>query len=294
MTSYNREKYIGEAIESVLRSTYQNWELIIVDDASKDRTVEIARSYAEKDERIKLHVNEINLGDYANRNKAAGYAKGEYLKYLDSDDKICPWGLGVMVECMESDASIAMGFSSNILINCMLPVVLSPEESFKLYFFRGFLLGIGPSGTIIRRDVFESFNGFSGRQFVGDTELWFKIASKHSVVCMPANLVYWREHEQQQIVLERKDFHIESVRLAMIRETLVGGDCPLQKSDADAAYRNIVNIKCRGLIKSLLAGKFRESFARIRTLKLSFTDFLLSLKKNVIPVLRTPIHDFNN
>ena len=53
MTAYNREKYIAEAIESVLASTYKNFELIIVDDCSKDKTVEIARRYAKKDQRIK-------------------------------------------------------------------------------------------------------------------------------------------------------------------------------------------------------------------------------------------------
>ena len=79
MTSYNRENYIAEAIESVLASTYKNFELIIVDDRSKDRTVEIARSYESKDDRVKVYINEKNLGDYPNRNKAASYAKGFYI-----------------------------------------------------------------------------------------------------------------------------------------------------------------------------------------------------------------------
>lgn len=83
MTAYNREKYIAEAIESVLASTYTNFELIIVDDCSADRTLEIAKSYEEKDKRIKIYINEKNLGDYPNRNKAASLAKGVYLKYLE-------------------------------------------------------------------------------------------------------------------------------------------------------------------------------------------------------------------
>src|SRR5690348_3619706 len=67
MTAYNREKYISQAIESVLRSSLTNFELIIVDDVSKDRTVEIARNYAAKDNRVLVFVNEKNLGDYGNR-----------------------------------------------------------------------------------------------------------------------------------------------------------------------------------------------------------------------------------
>src|SRR5260370_37746092 len=86
MTAYNREKYIAQAIESVLASTYTNFELIIVDDRSTDYSVEIARGYERKDKRVRVHVNEKNLGDYPNRNKAASYAVGKYIRYLDSDD----------------------------------------------------------------------------------------------------------------------------------------------------------------------------------------------------------------
>lgn len=58
MTAFNREKYIAEAIESVLASTYTNFELIIVDDCSKDNTVNIAKSYEQKDQRVKVYINE--------------------------------------------------------------------------------------------------------------------------------------------------------------------------------------------------------------------------------------------
>ncbi len=85
MTSYNREKYIAEAIRSVLASTYTHFELIIVDDHSKDSTVMIARSFADIDNRVRVHVNEKNLGDYPSRKEAASYATGKYLKYVDSD-----------------------------------------------------------------------------------------------------------------------------------------------------------------------------------------------------------------
>ena len=294
MTAYNREQFISDAIESVLNSTYKNWELIISDDASDDNTVQIAQTYADKDQRIRLYVNKKNIGDYANRNKAAFYAKGEYLKYLDSDDKIYPWGLDVMIYSMEKAPTVAMGFSSNIHLECNLPVILYPEDTYKLYFFRGFLMGIGPSGTIIRRDIFSSIGGFCDKQFVGDTELWLKIASKHSVICMPGNLVYWRQHSQQQIVLEKNDFQAEYKRLLIIREMLTSIDCPLERKLSLLAYRNLLNIKCRGLIFAFISGNFKEFFLRKHTLKLNTIDFFLSLKKNVIPVLRSPIQELNN
>ncbi|MFN9110899.1 MAG: glycosyltransferase family 2 protein, partial [Bacteroidota bacterium] len=88
MTAYNRQDFIAEAIESVLAQTYQNWELIVVDDCSKDNTVAIVESYAQNDNRIRVYINEKNLGDYPNRNRAASYASGELLMYVDSDDTI--------------------------------------------------------------------------------------------------------------------------------------------------------------------------------------------------------------
>jgi len=94
MPAYNREQYVGEEIESVLSSTYRDFELIIADDCSTDSTVDIVRQYERSDDRITLIISETNLGDDPNRNCAASHAKGEYLKYVDSDDVIYPQGMG--------------------------------------------------------------------------------------------------------------------------------------------------------------------------------------------------------
>ena len=90
MPVYNREKYIGEAIESVLSQTYKNWELIIIDDGSTDTTYKIISEYANKDSRIKIFKNNINLGISPSRNKGLMFAKGKYIGILDSDDIILP------------------------------------------------------------------------------------------------------------------------------------------------------------------------------------------------------------
>ena len=112
-TSYNRADFIGEAIESVLASTFTDFEYIIVDDCSTDNTFEIAKSYAEKDTRIRVFQNEQNLGDYPNRNKAASYATGKYIKYLDSDDVMYAHCLEVMVSAMEKFPEAGLGMSSH-------------------------------------------------------------------------------------------------------------------------------------------------------------------------------------
>jgi glycosyltransferase involved in cell wall biosynthesis len=283
VTCYNREAYIGETIESVLASLYTNFELIVVDDGSVDRTVAIARAYENKDSRVKVYVNERNLGDYHNRNKAAAYANGKYIKYLDSDDVIFPWGLLVMVDCMEKNPLAAIGFTSNVSLDIRYPVLLQPDNAYKMYYFRNLVLGIGPTGTIIRKDIFDSNNGFSGKQFVGDTELWLRITRQARSLWMPPGLFFWREHDTQQIVLEHRDMEVESVRHQINKYFLSSVECPLSEKDAKAALRNLTNIKCRSIVKEILKGRIVKGWRRKCKLGLNVPDFLNALFKNAIP-----------
>ncbi len=89
LPTYNGEKYIAETLESVLNQTYKNLEIIITDDASKDKTVEIIKSY--NDKRIKLYENENNLGIANNTNKALSLATGEFIMMQDHDDISSPY-----------------------------------------------------------------------------------------------------------------------------------------------------------------------------------------------------------
>ena len=90
MPAYNAEKYIAEAIESVLKQTYRNWELIIVNDCSIDATEQIVKKYQEQDQRIRLCSLIKNKGVANARNTAIKNAVGRYLAFLDSDDMWLP------------------------------------------------------------------------------------------------------------------------------------------------------------------------------------------------------------
>lgn len=86
MPAYNCDKFIDATIQSLFSQTYTNWELIVVDDCSTDRTNEILKYYAGIDKRVKYKRNENNLGAAMTRNKAVSLASGQYLAFLDSDD----------------------------------------------------------------------------------------------------------------------------------------------------------------------------------------------------------------
>lgn len=98
---YNAEKFVSETIESVLNQTYENWEMIIVDDCSRDSGPEIVREYQKKDKRIKLIQLEKNSGSAFARNKAIEESKGRYIAFLDSDDLWHPEKLEKQISFMK-------------------------------------------------------------------------------------------------------------------------------------------------------------------------------------------------
>lgn len=91
--TYNSKKFINSTIESVKKQTYINWEMLIVDDFSKDNSIEIINRYVEKDNRIRLIPLKKNVGAAEARNIALRQAKGSYIAFLDSDDLWEPYKL---------------------------------------------------------------------------------------------------------------------------------------------------------------------------------------------------------
>lgn len=86
MTTYNGEKFIKKQLDSIINQTYKNLEIIICDDGSIDRTIDIIKEYQKKDKRIKLYINEKNLGFSKNFEKAISLCKGDYIALSDQDD----------------------------------------------------------------------------------------------------------------------------------------------------------------------------------------------------------------
>lgn len=101
MPVYNTEQYIGESIESILNQEFKNYELICVNDGSSDNSVNILRKYAERDGRIRLLDNENNRGSSYARNCAMRIARGKYIFFVDSDDRICSGTLETLYHCAE-------------------------------------------------------------------------------------------------------------------------------------------------------------------------------------------------
>lgn len=250
MTAYNREKYISAAIESVLNSTYTNLELIISDDCSADNTVNIAKAFSKKDARTQVFVNEQNLGDYPNRNKAASYAKGKYIKYLDSDDILYPHGLEVMVGAMEKFPSAGYGLSCSGDPKKPYPTCIEPHEAYMENFYGFKHFDRAPGSAIIKKDAFDKVGGFSGKRMIGDYELWFRLGRVYPLVKFPVDLYWSRQHPQQESGSGYATEYVQ-LRKQVLEEALGNPDCPLNGEEK------------KSVIKKMKSVSLKDSFLKI-------------------------------
>lgn len=114
---YNGENFVREAIDSILNQTFTDFELIITDNASTDRTQAICQEYVVKDQRIRYYRNERNIGGIRNQNLVLSLSRGEYFKLAAHDDICAPEFLEECVEILDRDPSVVLSYSRAQIIN---------------------------------------------------------------------------------------------------------------------------------------------------------------------------------
>jgi len=117
MPVYNGEQYITEAIEAILAQTFEDFELIISDNASSDRTQEICQAYAAKDRRIKYYRNERNLGVHRNYRRAFQLATGKYFRWATHDDICAPQAIEKCIKVLEQNPDVVLCYTKTKLID---------------------------------------------------------------------------------------------------------------------------------------------------------------------------------
>src|SRR5246127_3969247 len=114
---YNGERYIEETLDSILNQTFTDFELIISDNASTDRTGEIAEAYAKRDDRIRYHRSEKNMGAGWNARRVYELATGKYFKQAAVDDMLEPDFLRQCIEALESDPTYVLAHSKTKVVD---------------------------------------------------------------------------------------------------------------------------------------------------------------------------------
>jgi glycosyltransferase involved in cell wall biosynthesis len=200
VTAYNRERFLGAAIESVVAQTFADLEIIVVDDCSTDGTRDVAHAYAAREARLRVVANERNLGDYANRNHAASFARGVFLKYHDSDDVMYPHCLETMVGPLVAHSDVALGLSGHrAWPGGPCPMRLTPRMCYQREFFGGGLFGFGPASALFRTEAFRALGGFPESGPHSDFLFWLHACARVNVLLLPTDLYWYRVHDGQHL-----------------------------------------------------------------------------------------------
>lgn len=197
MPAYNAEKTIKEAIESILNQTYKNFEFIIVNDGSTDRTLNIIESYAKKDRRIAVLNNGKNCGIAATRNNGTKKAKGKYIAVHDADDISLPDRLEKQKEFLEKNPAVGVVGSFLEIFDDKTKRIIGvrkyPKEDKKLRKMIFFVCPIAQPAAMIRKEAFDKI-GFYDEKYPPseDIDLWFRIGEKYKFSNIQKSLVRYR------------------------------------------------------------------------------------------------------
>jgi glycosyltransferase involved in cell wall biosynthesis len=247
LTSYNREEFIAEAIESVLAQSWTDFELIVSDDRSSDRTVAIANAYAARDPRIRVSVNVRNLGDYGNRRHVASLARGRFLKYHDSDDVMYRHCLSTMFELLDAEPRAAFALSgSSSWPGGPCPMLLTPRLAYEREFLGVGLFHQGPASALFRTDAFKALGGFAEMPYAGDYLFWLRACATVNVLLVPGDLFYYRVHAGQELA---KPDSVKAYAAAAgeMWRMLNSTQCPISGNALELAKRNFAFSQARHL-----------------------------------------------
>lgn len=207
LSVHNHENYVGKAIESVLSQTYQDWELIIIDDCSQDRSPDVVRQY--EDERIQFYCLEENKGAILTFNELLKKATGEYIASLDSDDIWYDKKLEEQIAYLEQHEEMAACFSWAEFIDeegalysatkkeCDCDIRIFSQENrtqaqcLRYFFDNGNYLC--RSSVVLRSAVVDEIGGFDPRfRALHDYEYWVRLIQKYPIYVFQKPLVWYR------------------------------------------------------------------------------------------------------
>lgn len=218
--SYNYAQYIEETINSVISQSYQDWEMIIVDDGSSDNSVEIIKSFCEKDSRIKLlqHEGGQNKGLKETVLLGLNNATGDWIAFLESDDVFSPENLSKKIEIIEKHPDVAVIFNRVKLLEENInknPLVTNfekkqaklsrltyPRNMFYDFYINNMILTF--SCIMVKADVLKNTDFSTPADRLLDWWLWIHIAYENKFYYINEELSSWRLHEESYIKTGKK------------------------------------------------------------------------------------------
>jgi len=257
--SYNHREFLPEAIESVLKQTWRDFHIVIVDDASTDGSAEVIREYAARHpERITAVINETNRGIPRRLAQALTHCNSEFFAYLDGDDLWLPDALEALMTVLEARPEVGLAYGDMKWFSReagesvrKFRDLFAPAEGdiFEALVARGCF--IGPMGVTFRRRCLEDVNVSLDEtpfRYASDYYIWLSIAAKYPVAYVPQVLALHRQHkartslgvnwsEERRLCLEHLSARCPWTRPRVI-STLLLARSQLEREMEEAGARN--------------------------------------------------------
>ncbi len=220
--AYNAEKFLVDSVESVLRQSYTNFELIIIDDFSSDGTGAIADHYALSDTRVSVLHNEGNLGIGGSRARGVTAAQGKYLAWLDADDLMTPERLEKQIEFLEANPHVGVVGGYIELFGArrdseIRKYALSDQLLRKRIFRQS---PVASPASTYRSEVFQFVGNYADLKSCEDLEMVFRTGTKYEFANVPLVVTRYRQHDASitRQKMKSMEFATFKIRLRNVRE----------------------------------------------------------------------------
>lgn len=198
IASYNHQDYIAETLKSLENQTFQDFEIIVVDDGSTDKTVEVARNFPS---RAQIFTQE-NQGVVAARNRGVSLSQGEYICFVDSDDVVLPERFDRQVAALDSDPELGLVFADALIIDSkgkqvgklsdVYPVVPGDVDKMLVLHY----CFIPMITAMVSAEVLRKAGPFEKPGPISDYMKWIEVAHLSKVYYGPEPLGCWRRHQR--------------------------------------------------------------------------------------------------
>lgn len=201
MTAFNAESFIGQAIDSVLNQTYKDFDFIIVNDGSTDRTIEIIKEFELIDKRI-IIIDHANIGMGASLNQAIEISRNEIIFRMDADDLMMPNRIEEQLNFMNSNPEIVVlsclayyiGEKNNVIGKTFSDLKVTADS--KRYYSSNEVIGLLHPGVVFRKSIILEIGGYRGKFWPAeDIDLWNRLVEKgHIILTQQKILMKYRVH----------------------------------------------------------------------------------------------------
>ena len=288
MAARNTAPFIDAAIASIAAQTYENWELIVIDNASTDGTTEIIRAWMAKDARIHGIFNAVSGNIASSKNKGAAAATGTYLAILDSDDLALPERLKKQVEYMESHTNVVLSGSAARIIDetdRVLGGKTKPPSSPEMRFAMLLQSQCINSSMIFRADAFRKIGGFDAASAAEDYDIACRLQALGQIDNLPEQLISYRVRAASWThASDTKQAHVRDSLAVTMRNIL-----PYIRREP----HEILNLTDALNLKPLGLPKIMRALGIYRTLTLSYQTvnrLAGAERRRILSVYRRGVH----